>query len=122
LDLFYEENFQPSLCSDLDKSEEFSFLKQDTYDKIFQLPLITLPLYVTKGMICVSDQIIHSEICLKNDASSCRGLLTTFPSSKNISESTIGKLRISSCQSTIQACKTHSLQLKNFDFSQGSFH
>jgi hypothetical protein len=27
LDLFYEENYQPSLCSDLDKSEEVSFLK-----------------------------------------------------------------------------------------------
>jgi hypothetical protein len=46
-DLFYEENYQPSLCSDLNKSEEVSFLKKDTWDNIFHLPLITLPRYVT---------------------------------------------------------------------------
>jgi hypothetical protein len=51
LDLFYEESYQPSLCSDLDKSEEVTCLKQDTCDKIFHLPLITLPRYVTKGMV-----------------------------------------------------------------------
>jgi len=34
-DSFYEENYQPSLCSDLDKCEEVACLKQDTYDKIF---------------------------------------------------------------------------------------
>jgi hypothetical protein len=50
-DLFYEENYQPSLCSDLDKSEEVAFLKWDTCDKILHLPLITLPCYVTKGMV-----------------------------------------------------------------------
>jgi hypothetical protein len=51
LDLFYEENYQPSLCSDLDKNEEVTSLKQDTCDKIFHLPLITLPRYVTEGMV-----------------------------------------------------------------------
>jgi hypothetical protein len=51
LDLFYEESYQPSLCSDLDKSEGVTCLKQDTCDKIFHLPLITLPRYVTKGMV-----------------------------------------------------------------------
>jgi hypothetical protein len=51
LDLFYEENYQSSLCSNLDESEEVAFLKQDTCDKIFHLPLITLPRYVTKGMV-----------------------------------------------------------------------
>jgi hypothetical protein len=50
-DLFYEENYQPSLCSDLNKSEEVACLKQDTCDKIFHLPLITLPRYVTEGMV-----------------------------------------------------------------------
>jgi hypothetical protein len=51
LDLFYEENYQPSLCSDPDESEEVACLKQDTCDKIFHLPLISLPCYVTKGMV-----------------------------------------------------------------------
>ena len=50
-DLFYEENYQPPLCSHLDKSEDVAYLKQDTCDKIFQPPLITLPHYVTKGVV-----------------------------------------------------------------------
>jgi hypothetical protein len=49
--LFYEEIYQPSLCSDINKSEEVTYLKQDTYDNIFHLPLITLPCYVTKVMV-----------------------------------------------------------------------
>jgi hypothetical protein len=51
LDLFYEENYQPSLCSDIDKNEEVTSLKQDTCDKIFHPPLITLPCFVTEGMV-----------------------------------------------------------------------
>jgi hypothetical protein len=51
LDLFYEENYQPSLCSDLDRNEEVTSLKQDACDKIFHPPLITLPRYVTEGMV-----------------------------------------------------------------------
>ena len=51
LDLFYEESYQSSFSLDLDKSEEVTSLKQDTCDKIFHLPLITLPRYVTEGMV-----------------------------------------------------------------------
>jgi len=69
----------------------------------------------------VSDQIIHYEICLKNDASSCGGLLTVFPSSKNRYESTIGNISISSCQLTIQACKMDSPRLKNWIFPKAIF-
>jgi hypothetical protein len=50
-DLFYEENYQPLLCSYLDKSEDVACLKQDTCDKIFHLPSITLLRYVTKDAI-----------------------------------------------------------------------
>jgi hypothetical protein len=46
LDLFYEEEYQPPLCSNFDK-EDVAFLKQDTCDKIVQLPPIALPRYVT---------------------------------------------------------------------------
>jgi hypothetical protein len=34
LDLFYEEDYQPLLCSDIDKGKDVSFLKQDTCDKV----------------------------------------------------------------------------------------
>jgi hypothetical protein len=51
LDLFYEEYYQPSLCSNFDKGEDVGFLKQDTCDKVVQLPLIALPRYVTKDAV-----------------------------------------------------------------------
>jgi hypothetical protein len=51
LDLFYEESYQPSFCSHLDKNEEVTSMKQDAGDKVFHLPLITLPRYVTEGMV-----------------------------------------------------------------------
>jgi hypothetical protein len=51
LDLFYEENYQPSLCSYLDINEEVTSLKQDTCDNIFHPTLITLPHYVIEGMV-----------------------------------------------------------------------
>jgi hypothetical protein len=49
LDLFYEEDYQPPLCSIFDKDEDIACLKQDTCDKVVQLPSTTLPRYVTKG-------------------------------------------------------------------------
>jgi hypothetical protein len=51
LDLFYEEDYQPSLCSNFDKGEDVACLKQDTCDKVVQLPSTTLPRYVTKGVV-----------------------------------------------------------------------
>ena len=51
LDLSYEESYQPSFCSDLDESKEVTSVKQDACDKVFHLPLITLPRYVNKGMV-----------------------------------------------------------------------
>ena len=32
LNLFYEEYYQPSLCSDIDKGENIDFSKNDPYD------------------------------------------------------------------------------------------
>jgi hypothetical protein len=51
LDLFSEEDYQPSLCSNSNKSEDIACLKQDTCDKVFQPPSTTLPCYVTKGVV-----------------------------------------------------------------------
>jgi hypothetical protein len=48
LDLFYEEHYQPPLSYDLDKGEDDSFLKQENFEKVFHLPMINLPHYVTK--------------------------------------------------------------------------
>jgi hypothetical protein len=56
LDIFYEEDYQPSLCSNFDKGEDVAFLKRDTCDKVVQLPLISLPHYVTKAVAVVSCQ------------------------------------------------------------------
>jgi hypothetical protein len=50
LDLFYKEDYQPPLRSDLDKDEDIAFPKQGTCGKVFQLPSTTLPRYVTKGL------------------------------------------------------------------------
>ena len=41
LDLFFEDNFQPPLCSNFDEGEEMVFLKQDFCDKNFQPPLLS---------------------------------------------------------------------------------
>jgi hypothetical protein len=51
LDLFYEEYYQPPLCSDIDKGKDVSFLNQDTCNKVFHLPSIILPHYVTKDVV-----------------------------------------------------------------------
>jgi hypothetical protein len=51
LDLSYEASYQPTLCLDVDKNEEVTSLKQDTCDRIFHPPLITLPRYVTRGVV-----------------------------------------------------------------------
>jgi hypothetical protein len=47
LDIFYEEEFQPPLCSFFDKGEDMVFLKQDTCDEVFQPPSF---LYLTMSL------------------------------------------------------------------------
>jgi hypothetical protein len=51
LNLFYEEYYQPQLCSNLYQGKDVAFLKNDTCDKVLQLPSITLPRYVTKDVV-----------------------------------------------------------------------
>jgi hypothetical protein len=43
LDLFYEDDYQPPLCSDFDRSKNIVCLKKDSHDLFLQPPLITLP-------------------------------------------------------------------------------
>ena len=61
LDLFYEEDYQLSLCSNFDK-EDVAFLKHDTCDKVVQLPPIDLPHYVTKYV--VGEYVSHFKFSL----------------------------------------------------------
>jgi hypothetical protein len=49
LDLFYEDDYQPLLCSGFDMSKEVVFLKKDSHDIFLQPPLITLPKPSHKG-------------------------------------------------------------------------
>jgi hypothetical protein len=50
LNLFHEEDYQPPLCSNIDKGEDIACPKKDPCDKVFHLPLTTLSRYVTKGV------------------------------------------------------------------------
>jgi hypothetical protein len=51
LDLFHGEDYQPPLCSGLDRSKDFVCLKKDTCDIFLQPPSITLPYCVIKGVV-----------------------------------------------------------------------
>jgi hypothetical protein len=51
LDLFHEEDYQPPLCSDLDRSKDIVCPKKDPCDNIFLPPAITLPCCVIKGVV-----------------------------------------------------------------------
>jgi hypothetical protein len=51
LDLFHEEDYQPPLCSDIDKGEDIACPEKDPCDNVFQLPLTILSRYVTKGVV-----------------------------------------------------------------------
>jgi hypothetical protein len=41
LDLFYEDGYQPPLCSSFDRSKNVVCLKRDSHDIFLQPPLIT---------------------------------------------------------------------------------
>jgi hypothetical protein len=51
LDLFHEEYYQPPLCPDIDKGEDITFLENDAYDNVSQLPLTILSRHITKGVV-----------------------------------------------------------------------
>jgi hypothetical protein len=51
LDLFYEDDYQPPLCSSFDRSKNIVCLKRDSHDIFLQPPLITLPCCIIKGVV-----------------------------------------------------------------------
>jgi hypothetical protein len=75
LDLFYEDGYQPPLCSSFDRSKTVVFLKRDSHDIFLQPPLITLPCCISKGV--VGNYIFCIEFSLKQTQESKGWLKTT---------------------------------------------
>jgi hypothetical protein len=51
LDLPYEDDYQPPLCSDFDRSKNIVCLKNDSHDFSLQPPVITLPCFSIKDVV-----------------------------------------------------------------------
>jgi hypothetical protein len=98
LDLFHEESYQPSFFSDLDKSEEVTSVKQDACDKVFHLPLITLPHTVTEGMVWKHVPYLKSHV-RQNLIPDFRGKLST---SRRSLLSQFSSFPLRNCQSSFQ--------------------
>jgi hypothetical protein len=77
LDLSYEDDCLPPLCSGLARSKSVFFLKKDSHDLFLQPPLVTLPCYIIKGVVgryifCVDSplkQTLESKGWLKTTSS-----------------------------------------------------
>jgi hypothetical protein len=74
LDLFYEDDYQPPLCSDFDTSKNIVCLKKVSHDFSLQPPVITLPCLSIKGV--VGEYIFNVEFPLKQTLDS-KGWLDT---------------------------------------------
>jgi hypothetical protein len=85
LDSFYEEDYQPPLCSDFDKN--IVCLKKNSHDIFLQPPIITLPCCFIKGMawdynFCIEfplKQTRESKGWLKTTSSSLSSQCFNFP-------------------------------------------
>jgi hypothetical protein len=51
LDLPYEDDYQPPLCSDFDRSKNIVCLKKNSHDLFLRLPVITLSCLSIKGVV-----------------------------------------------------------------------
>jgi hypothetical protein len=51
LDIFYEEYYQPQLFSNFGRGDDIAFPKKGSCDKVLHPHMITLPRYVTKGVV-----------------------------------------------------------------------
>jgi hypothetical protein len=74
LDLFYEDDYQPLLCSDFDASKNIVCLKKVSHDFSLQPPVITLPCLSIKGV--VGKYIFYVELPLRQTLDS-KGRLDT---------------------------------------------
>jgi hypothetical protein len=78
LDLPCENDYQPPLCSDFNRSKKIVCLKKDSRDLFLQPPVITLPCYFIKGV--VGKYIFYIEFSLKQTLE-YKGWLKTTSSS-----------------------------------------
>jgi hypothetical protein len=74
LDLPHEDDYQPPLCSDFDRSRNIVCLKKDSHDFLLQPPVITLPCFSIKGV--VGKYIFYVEFPLRQTLDS-KGWLDT---------------------------------------------
>jgi hypothetical protein len=79
LDLPYEDDYQPPLCSDFDRSKNIVCLKKDSHDLFLQLPVITLPCFSIKGV--VGKYIFNVEFPLRQtlDSKGWLGTASCYP-------------------------------------------
>jgi hypothetical protein len=78
LDFPYEYDYQPPPCSDFDRSKNVVFLKKDSHELFPQLPVITLPHCLIKGIF--GNYIFYFEFPLSKTLECKRWLKTTSPS------------------------------------------
>ena len=78
LDLPYENDYQPPLCSGFDGIKNTICLNKDSHDLFLQPPIITLPCCFIKGM--VGNFVFSIEFPLKQTLGSKGWLKTTSPS------------------------------------------
>jgi hypothetical protein len=87
LDSFHEEDYQPSLCSGLDRSKDIVCLKNDPCDNFLQPPPITLLCCVSRGVVgryvfCIElplGRTLESKGWLNTSRISLSSLLFNFP-------------------------------------------
>jgi hypothetical protein len=97
LDLFHEEDYQPPLCSDIDKGEDIACPENDPYDNVSQLLLTIVSQQITKGV--VGKHVLCLKFSLK------QSLLLDFKGRLNTSRrsllSQFFSLPLRNCQSVI---------------------
>jgi hypothetical protein len=87
LDLSYDDDYLPPLCSGIARSKSVIFLKKDSHDLFLQPPLITLPCCIIKGVVgkyifCIEFPLkksLESKGWLKTTSSSMSFMCFNFP-------------------------------------------
>ena len=115
LDLFYEDDYQPPLCSNFDTSKNIVCLKKVSHDFSLQQPVITLPCLSIKGV--VGKYIFYVEFPLRQTLDS-KGRLDTASLSQL---SQFFNFPLIVCQSSARSLSTPSLTLEREDVLGSQF-
>jgi hypothetical protein len=112
LDLPYEDDYQPPLCSDFDRSKNIVCLKKDSHDLSLQLPVITLSCFSIK--VVVGKYTFNVEFPLRQTLES-KGWLGTA------SLSQLSQFPLIACQSSIRPLLIPSLTSEHEDVLGSQF-